>query len=216
MRCLMGSRYKSSPSLAPMILLVLLGSFIAAFMTVQALNLKPFSTAQANIIPASIQDILEHPEDWIGSKVAVKGILVMQSKEQHIGVATYLQDDSGNMIEIYGPPPVGLPYGSLVDVIGTVELWGDKILLHVDSIYESGKLVYQRSPGHEAKVTVTVTVTVHHTETVKEVEVSGGSQTPDQGETQTNIFEMITSPTFLAIWIIYLAIGAGIIAALAK
>ena len=212
----MGSRYKSSTPLAPMILLVLLGSFIAAFMTVQALNLKPFSTiSPTNIIPTTIQDILESPEDWIGSKVAVKGTLV--KKPGHgIGIATYLQDDSGNMIEIYGPPPMGLPYGSLVDVIGTVELWGDKILLHVESIYESGKLVYQRYPGHEAKTTVTVTVTVHHTETVKEVEVSGGSQTPDQGETQTNIFEMITSPTFLAIWIIYLVIGVGIVAALAK
>ena len=212
----MGSRYKSSPSLAPMILVVLLGSFVAAFMTVQALNLKPFSTTQANIIPTTIQDILESPEDWIGSKVAVKGILVMKHHEHHIGVATYLQDDSGNMIEIYGPPPIGLPYGSLVDVIGTVELWGDKILLHVESIHKSGELVYQRSPGHEAKATVTVTVTVHHTETVKEVEVSGGSQTPDQGETQANIFEMIMSPTFLAIWLIYLVLGAGIAAALAR
>jgi len=199
-----------------MILLVLLGSFIAAFMTVQALNLKPFSTTPVNIIPTTIQDILESPEDWIGSKVAVSGTLVMQSKEQHIGVATYLQDESGNMIEIYGPPPIGLPYGSLVDVIGIVELWGDKILLHVESIHRSGELVYQRSPGHEAKTTVTVTVTVHHTETVKEVEVSGGSGIPNQGETQTNIFDMIMSPTFLAIWLIYLVIGAGIVAALAK
>ena len=215
----MGSRYKSSTPLAPMILLVLLGSFVAAFMTVRALNLKPFSTTSpANIIPASIQEILEHPEDWLGSKVAVSGTLVMKQPEQHIGVATYLQDDSGNMIEIYGPPPMGLPYGSLVDVIGTVELWGDKILLHVESIHKSGELVYQRYPGHEAKttVTVTVTVTVHHTETVKEVEVSGGSQTPDQGETQTNLSEMIMSPTFLAIWLIYLVIGVGIAAALAK
>ena len=200
-----------------MILLVLLGSFVAAFMTVQALNLKPFSTTSpANIIPASIQEILEHPEDWLGSKVAVKGTLVMKQPEQSIGVATYLQDDSGNMIEIYGPPPMGLPYGSLVDVIGTVELWGDEIQLHVESIHKSGELVYQRYPGHEAKTTVTVTVTVHHTETVKEVEVSGGSQTPDQGETQINISEMIMSPTFLAIWLIYLVIGVGIAAALAK
>ena len=217
MRCLMGSRYKSSTPLAPMILLVLLGSFVAAFMTVRALNLKPFSTTSpANIIPASIQEILEHPEDWLESKVAVSGILVMKQPEQHIGVATYLQDDSGNMIEIYGPPPMGLPYGSLVDVIGTVELWGDKILLHVESIHKSGELVYQRVPGHEAKTTVTVTVTVHHTETVKEVEVSGGSGIPDQGETQTNICEMIMSPTFLAIWLIYLVIGVGIAAALAR
>ena len=164
-------------SLAPMIILVLLGSFMAAVMTVSSLNLKSFSTTSpANIIPASIQEILEHPEDWLGSKVAVKGTLVMKQPEQSIGVATYLQDDSGNMIEIYGPPPMGLPYGSLVDVIGTVELWGDKIQLHVESIHKSGELVYQRYPGREAKATVTVTVTVHHTETVKEVEVSGGSQ----------------------------------------
>ena len=94
----MGSRYKSSTPLAPMILLVLLGSFVAAFMTVRALNLKPFSTTSpANIIQASIQEILEHPEDWLGSKVAVSGILVV--KPGHgIGAATYLQDDSGNMI----------------------------------------------------------------------------------------------------------------------
>ena len=213
----MRSRHKSSASLAPMILLVLLGSFVAAFMTVRALNLKPFSTAQANIIPTTIQEILESPEDWIGSRVAVSGTLVR--KPGHgIGIATYLQDDSGNMIEIYGPPPMGLPYGSLVDVIGIVELWGDKILLHVESIHKSGELVYQRYPGHETKttVTVTVTVTVHHTETVKEVEVSGGSQTPDQGETQTNLSEMIMSPTFLAIWLIYLVIGVGIAGALAR
>ena len=214
----MRSRYRSSMSFGPMIILVLLGSFMAAVMTVSSLNLKSFSTTSpANIIPASIQEILEHPEDWLGSKVAVSGILVV--KPGHgIGAATYLQDDSGNMIEIYGPPPMGLPYGSLVDVIGTVELWGDEIQLHVESIYKSGELVYQRYPDHEAKTTVTVTVTVHHTETVKEVEVAGGlSGASDQGEeAQPSLLNTLMSPTFLAIWAIYTVIGAGIVVALAK
>jgi len=201
-------------------LLVIIGSFFLALFTVSALGV-PLSTASPPI-STTIKEILDNPDPYLGLTVSVEGYLTYIVPEGKIGGAVYLTDGEGNMIETYGPPPVGLPYGEPVNVVGQVTLDRnlEKVLLQVRSIYHSGQTVYQSAGGGEVTTvtvtaTKTVTVTISGTATIKQVTVTGAS-TNREATTPPSLMALLGSPTFLTVWIIYAIIGFVVVAAVAR
>lgn len=194
-------------------LLVIIASFFLAASTMSAFGI-PLATTSAPV-STTIKEILENPDNYLGLTVSVEGYLTTVCPETGIGCAVYLSDDEGNMIETYGPSPVGLPIGERVRAVGQVTLDRnlEKVLLHIEAIYQSGQTVYQSAGGGE---TITVTQTVTTTKTVT-VTISGTTTTkevtlPAEGSGRgASLSILLASPAFLAIWAIYAIIGIAIV-----
>ena len=203
------------------LLVVIIGFFLAAY-TVSALNIPlSFTTTP---VSATIIEILQNPDAYYGLIVSTEGYLTTVCPENQIGCAVYITDGQGNMIETYGPSPVELPIGEYVVVIGQVSLDKnlEKVILNVQSVYQHGQLVYKRSTRDRDQVTVitvtttkTVTVTVGGTITTKEITLPTRSSVH-----KTNLLgdvpHLLTSPTFLVLWIAYSIVGLAIVSILSK
>lgn len=203
---------KASPSIVAY-LLVIIASFFLAASTMSAFGI-PLATTSTPV-STTIKEILENPDSYLGLTVSVEGYLTIICPETGMGCAVYLSDGEGNMIETYGPSPIGLPIGQLVTAVGQITLNRnlDKVLLHVEAIYQSGQTVYQSTGGGEVTTvtqtvttTKTVTVTISGTTTTKEVTLPAGGSSQRAG-----LPTLLTSPTFLAIWAIYAIIGIAIV-----
>ena len=203
------------------LLVVIIGFFLAAY-TVSALNIPlSFTTTP---ISTTINEILQNPDAYYGLTVSTEGYLTTVCPENQIGCAVYITDDQGNMIETHGPSPAELPIGEYVTVVGQVSLDQklEKVILHVQSVYQHGQLVYKRSPGDREQATIitvtttkTITVTLGGTTTTKEITPPTGSSI-HKTNLVADIPRLLTSPTFLILWIAYSIVGIAIVSILSE